>query len=272
MTNRYALTIAAAVLLLSLGCSKLPKVIELEPIARLGALDTVEVEIKTSLPSPSRLFVSICPGYEFCSDFCETAIVEVSGSNRTYVSSLGYRANYKIFLAWLKSANPKHEKFFDSKLKSAKLKNPALVQKAPDGSYQVVAETFFRVGTVEEESELFLSRLKPLESRLVELKKAVELLQSENPSPKKLVALGEELEPMELDPFFPQLSSFLAELVEKIICARDASLSNLLGVEVSKSGQNCLNQAAKSLEKAAGELARIKSCSGFRYSRKVDSQ
>lgn len=272
MMNRLILAVIAVVLLLVLGCTRFPNVIELEPIGRLGALNTVEVEIRTNLPLPSRLFISVCPGIEFCSDFCETAIMELSGSNRAYVSSLGYRANYRIFVAWLKDINPEHKKYFDSKLKGARLKNPALIQKAPDGSYQVVAETFFRVGTVNDELEFFSNRLKLLESSLAELQKAVELLRAEKSSPKKLIAISKNLKPIQHDPFFPQLSFFLNEFVEKASCARDVSLSKLFGVEVSKSSQNCLSQAVKSLEKAMDELERIKSCSGFQRDKKPSAQ
>lgn len=271
MRANQRLLISAIALIFAFSCARFPSEIELEPIGKLGALNTVEVEIKTNLPMPSRFFISICPGAEFCSDFCETAILEVFRSNQAYVSSLGYRSNYRIFVAWLKDANPRHKDFFDLKLNGSNAKSPALIRKSPDGSYQVVAEAFFRVGTVDEELAFFLDRIKPFESRLVELKRAIDLLQQGNLNPKKLIAMGDDLKPIQQDPFFPGLSNLLNELAQKASCARDASISDLVGVDPSKSDQNCLNQAKKLVEKATSELERIKSCSGFKRTKSLSN-
>ena len=264
MIKRVALIAASTGLLLLVGCSRFPTIVELEPQVKLGPLNTVEVAIRTNLPTPSRFFVSVCSGPDFCSELCETAIVEISRSSQSYVSSLGYHTNYKVFVAWLKSANQKNENWFDKKLKDAKLKEPALIQRAPDGSYQVVAETYFRVGTEDEEFKHFSNRLKLIEARLDDLKKAAELLQSSKPDSKRLLALTDELSPVEIaDPFYPQMWALTSELAEKASCARDTLLARTLGVEIPKSKQNCLDQSVKSLDKATTELERIKSCSGF---------
>ncbi|HDH96478.1 MAG TPA: hypothetical protein ENF73_01970, partial [Proteobacteria bacterium] len=52
------------------GCDRFPELVVLKPEARLGALNTVEVEIETNLPLPSRFFISICVGPDFCSELC----------------------------------------------------------------------------------------------------------------------------------------------------------------------------------------------------------
>jgi len=263
MIREAKLIVALIVSVLLCGCIRFPTVAALEPKVKSGPLGTVEVEIDTNLPLPSRFFISVCAGPEYCGELCETALVEVTEPRQSYISSLGYSANYRIFVAWLKSANPDHPEWFDQRLTKVKLKRPALLQRAPDGSHQIVAETFFRIGTDDEEQKFFEDRLAKAESQLRRLKKAVAILRSESPDVKSMLTLTDELQAFEIDPFYPQLWTLLQDLAEKAACARDVALAQALDIEVAKSKQKCLKQATRLLEKASSEVDRLHECPGF---------